>query len=83
MKKNYDFFNCKILQFLIINPWSRIRIRNESNADPQHWWMDDVQELQYKFVIFSTRDISLMSHQFRSAWKWYRWVGLDEYMDRG
>jgi hypothetical protein len=27
--------------------------------------------------------LKVPSHQFRSAWKWYRWVGLDEYMDRG
>jgi hypothetical protein len=42
-EKKYDFFNFKILPFFIINPWTRIRIRNEtnSNADPQHWCILD------------------------------------------
>ncbi len=29
------------------------------------------------------KSLKVPSHQIRSAWKWYGWVGLDEYMDRG
>ncbi len=27
--------------------------------------------------------LKVPSHQFRSAWKWYGWIGLDMYKDRG
>ncbi len=27
--------------------------------------------------------LKVPSHQIRSVWKWYGWVGLDEYMDYG
>jgi hypothetical protein len=27
--------------------------------------------------------LKVPSHQFRSAWQWYGWIGLDIYMNRG
>ena len=30
-----------------------------------------------------TNYLKVPSHQIRSAWKWYDWIGLNEYKDRG
>ncbi len=27
--------------------------------------------------------LKVLSHQIRSAWKWFGWIGLDQYKDRG
>ncbi len=39
--------------------------------------------LFYRKTFLNALLLKVLSHQIRSAWKWFGWIGLVEYMDRG
>ncbi len=56
-------------------------------VDPEWFFSDPNPTLLFSwfrilcefFLIF----LKVLSHQIRSAWKWFGWIGLVEYKDRG
>ncbi len=57
----------------------RIQIR----IHPKMSWIRNTGFAHGKCVgVDSGVDLKVPSHQFKSAWKWYAWIGLHMYMNR-